>query len=131
MRVYHGTTLPHARSIRTKGLRAGTCVTSRRDLATDFYAVRAVHRGGVPEAGGLLVAVDVSAADLAPPPRAAMAEERAYRLRVPIAPDDLELVPFDIDRERLEAMHARVQRRRAPMLSPFNGLAMESGRFPI
>jgi hypothetical protein len=132
MRVYHGTAAPHGRSIRVKGLRAGTCVTARRDLATDFYAVRTVYRGGVPEAGGLLVAADVSAADLAPAPRAAMAEERAYRLRVPIDPDDLELIPFDIDRERLAAMHARVQRRRgASMLTPFNGLATESGAFAI
>src|SRR5262249_46730420 len=124
MRVYHGTAMRHARSIRARGLRAGTCVTARRDLATNFYAVRTVYRGGLP-AEGLLVAADVSAAGLARPPRAARAEERAARLRIPIAPDALELIPFEIDRARLDAMHARVQGRRGG--SPFNAL----GAFPI
>jgi hypothetical protein len=117
VRLYHGTTIAASRSIRAKGLRRGTCVTADRDLAVDFYALRAVYRHGVPEARGLLVVADVPAADLAPPPRAALPDELAYRLRVPVDPDDLELVPFDIDRDALEAMHARVMRRRAGSLA--------------
>jgi hypothetical protein len=113
VRIYHGTTIAASRSIRTRGLRKGTCVTARRDHAINFYCTRAVNRAGVPEAGGLLVVADVPAADLAPAPRAASPDERAFRLAVPIDPDELELIGVDIDRERLDAMHARERRRRA------------------
>lgn len=39
--LYHGTTAEHAQAILTDGLRAGTCLTSREDIA-EYYAECAV-----------------------------------------------------------------------------------------
>jgi hypothetical protein len=84
MTVFHGTSMKCRPSIIACGLEAGSCVTTRRDLA-ETYAGYAVVRHGLPASRGLLAVAAVDPADLAPDPNSEPGEE-SFRLRRRIRP---------------------------------------------
>lgn len=94
MRVFHGTSMKCRPSILARGLEAGACVTTRRDLA-ETYAGYAVARDNLPASRGLLAVDAVDPADLAPDPNSEPGEQ-SFRLRRRIRP---RLIPIALHPE--------------------------------
>lgn len=64
MKLYHGTTIRNAATIRREGLLPGTYVTTDREWA-EIYAARGVRRDGVPDnRTGLIVTLDAEPDEL-------------------------------------------------------------------